>query len=156
MEDERTQPHLLRVPTVDVNPLPDLVRQAEGVKVILLNALRDLLGDRLTGLVAGGNVSVDVAMLEGVGGIANLCSTIGPERILFGTFAPAFVPESAVLKMKESALDAPCQDTILQGNAQTVARRRLILNQSGNGNGPRQEGPPCRGPVILTNRHHGI
>src|SRR5262245_23122700 len=47
MEDDRTQHPLVRVKTVDPTPLLQLPSEIPGVRVVLLNALRDLQADPL-------------------------------------------------------------------------------------------------------------
>ncbi len=121
MEDERMMHPLLRVPPVDPEPLPDLVAQTPGLRLVLLNALGKLRGDALVRLVRAGEVYVEIAMLEGVAGVANLLSQVSPERVLFGSHAPLFYVESAVLKLKESPLTAPQLRAVREENA-----RRLL------------------------------
>lgn len=107
MEDERMMHPLLRVPMVDLGPLANLVRQIAGLRLLLLNcAQRAMRGDQLSELVAAGDVSIDIAMLEGIGGVEKVLQEIPVERVLFGSHAPSFYLESAVLKLQESPLSA--------------------------------------------------
>ena len=69
----------------------------------MLNAFRTLRGEPLLRLAAAG-VHFDIAMLEGVGGVANLVKQLPVERVLFGSHSPLFYFESAALKLKESVL----------------------------------------------------
>jgi hypothetical protein len=103
MEDERMMHPLLRVEPVDIAPLAKLVRQTSGLRLVLLNALRTLRAKPLLDLVAAGEVYVEISMLEGVGGVAQLLAQMPAERLLFGSHAPLFYFESALLKLKESA-----------------------------------------------------
>jgi predicted TIM-barrel fold metal-dependent hydrolase len=121
MEDERMMHPLLRVPPVDPEPLAALVPQTPGLRLVLLNALRTLRGDALLKLVRAGDVYVDIAMLEGVAGVANLLGQVSHERVLFGSYAPQFYFESALLKLKESPLTAPQLEAVREENA-----RRLL------------------------------
>ncbi len=120
MEDERTQHPLVRVPTVDAAPLGKLLADLPGARVVVLNGLRDLLGDRLKAVAAAG-ASFEISMLEGVGGLGRLIPQVGAARLLFGSYSPFFVFESALLKLRESVLDPAQSRAILEENA-----RRLL------------------------------
>jgi predicted TIM-barrel fold metal-dependent hydrolase len=56
-------------------------------------------------------------MLDGVGGIANLLTQVPVDRVLFGSNAPLFYFESALLKLKESPLNEEQQRSIRRKNA---------------------------------------
>jgi uncharacterized protein len=120
MEDERMMHPLLRVEPVDTAPLVDLVQQTSGLRLVLLNALRTLRAQHLLSLVTSGEVYVEISMLEGVGGIANLFAQLPSHRVLFGSHAPLFYFESALLKLKESPLTDEQQRAIRIGNAQRL------------------------------------
>ncbi|MEQ2008458.1 MAG: amidohydrolase family protein [Limisphaerales bacterium] len=116
MEDERTLHPLVQVPPVDTAPLLALLKNLPPLRLQLLNAFRTLRGEPLLRLAAAG-AHFDFAMLEGVGGVANLLKQLPTERLLFGSHAPLFYFESATLKLKESVL-TPEQDRALRsGNA---------------------------------------
>ena len=121
MEDERMMHPLLRVPPVEPGPLVDLVARIPGSRLLLLNALRTLSGERLGALLRAGDVSVEIAMLEGVGGVARLLDEVPLERVLFGSHAPCFYFEAAPLKLRESPLAASQLQAVRHGNA-----RRLL------------------------------
>ena len=121
MEDERMMHPLLRVPPLDLEPLPALVTRTPGLRLVLLNALGILRGEKLLALVRSGEVYVEISMLEGVGGVANLLTSVPLERVLFGSHAPLFYLESALLKLKESTLSAGQIRGLQEENA-----RRLI------------------------------
>ena len=144
MEDERTMHPLLRVPSVNLDPLPALVTQTPGLRLILLNALSGFSspsrsplppggkgqgegssrGERLVALVRSGEVYVEIAMLERLGGVASLLNEVPLERVLFGSHTPFFYFESALLKLKESALSAEQLKSLQEENA-----RRLITSR---------------------------
>ncbi len=116
MEDERTLHPLMQVPPVDTAPLVDLLKKTPGLRLQLLNAFRTLRGEPLLRLAAAG-AHFEIAMLDGVGGVASLLKQLPAGRLFFGSHAPLFYFESAVLKLKESLL-TPEQDRALRsGNA---------------------------------------
>jgi predicted TIM-barrel fold metal-dependent hydrolase len=121
MEDERMMHPRLRVPPVDIGPLARLIEKTPGLRLVLINALRTLRGETLLPLVRAGEVYVEISMLEGIGGVANLLREIPLERILFGSHAPFFYIASAILKLKESALENRQLSAIRSENA-----RRLL------------------------------
>lgn len=124
MEDARMMHPLLRVPPVDLAPLHKQLAQAPGVKLLLLNALATASrNDQLYKLLDAGDVYVEIAMLEGVGGIENVLKDIPIERLLFGSHAPSMYFESAALKLRESALGGGNLEAISRTNAQRLRTR---------------------------------
>jgi predicted TIM-barrel fold metal-dependent hydrolase len=121
MEDPRTQHRLLTVADVDPAPLAGLLPKFPKLRVQLLNSLNSVRPDLLDKLIAAGNLAVEIAMLEGIGGIANLLRHVPLERITLGTYAPFFAPQSALGKLQESALGEKQQTAIAETNA-----RRLL------------------------------
>jgi len=120
MEDERMMHPLLRVEPVDTVTLAATVKQTPGLRLVLLNALGKLRGQPLLDLIAAGDVYVEVSMLEGVGGLANLLAQVPTERVLFGSYAPLFYFESALLKLRESPLSQAQSLAIRGRNAQRL------------------------------------
>ena len=121
MEDERTQHPLMRVPHVDLAPLAALLKSRPTLRVVVLNWSRGVSGALLARVSAAGQVYFDIATLEGVGGVANLVKQIPAEQVVFGSYAPFFYFESALLKLKESDLSEAQAKAIRTGNA-----RRLL------------------------------
>jgi uncharacterized protein len=124
LEDERMMHPLLRVPPVNPAPLPDLIKSVPGLRLVLLNALSIIRGEALQALMGSGSVAVDIATLEGVGGVAALLNQVPLERVLFGSHVPLFYFESAELKLRESALSDEQQAAIRIGNAHRLLRAR--------------------------------
>ena len=120
MEDERAMHPLLRVAPVDPTPLAEMVKHVPGLRLTLLNALRTLRGESLRKLLASGEVYVEIAMLEGVGGVARLLEQVPLQRVLFGSHAPFFYFESALLKLQESPLSREQLHAIRRENAQRL------------------------------------
>jgi predicted TIM-barrel fold metal-dependent hydrolase len=117
MEDERTQHALMRVPHVDLTPLVALLKSRPTLRVVVLNWSRGVNAALLAKLSAAGQTYFDIATLEGVGGVANLLKQVLAERVVFGSYAPFFYFESALLKLKESALSDAQAKAIREGNA---------------------------------------
>ena len=120
MEDRRTQHPLVQVPPVDLNPLPKLLKQVPGARIQLLNALQTLHGPLLLSVMAAGEVFFEIATIEGVGGVGNLIKQLPASRVLFGSHAPFFIVESALLKMKESPLTDQQSAAIYRDNAKRL------------------------------------
>lgn len=123
MEDVRSQHPMLQVPNVDLAPLPDLVKRFPRLKIVLLNSLQYVGGQLLLQLAATEQISFDIGTLEGVGGVGRMIEQISARKILFGSNAPFFYYESALLKMKESALDDAETKMIFAKNA-----KRLLVD----------------------------
>lgn len=120
LEDERTQPHLARVPHVNLKPLPGLLKPHPQLRVELLNAFRAVTVDQAAELMTTGLVWFDVAMLEGVGGVGRLIEKTAAERVLFGSHFPLFYFESALFKLRESDLAQGQRDLVFRLNAQKL------------------------------------
>jgi predicted TIM-barrel fold metal-dependent hydrolase len=118
LEDERTQNPLLRVPPVDITPLPALLEAIPGTRVMLLSWPRLSGGKPLLLTLQKTNVALDIAMIEGIAGIEDMLSDFPVQRLCFGSYAPVFYFESAKLKLRESDLTDAQLDAITQANAQ--------------------------------------
>ena len=117
MEDERTQNPQVRVPPVDLKPLPALIKEMTDARVMILNANASMV---LRHLQDCPNTTLDFAMIEGVGGVENLLKIWPLDRLVFGSFAPVFYWESARLKVQESALDPAQTASIHWENASAL------------------------------------
>jgi predicted TIM-barrel fold metal-dependent hydrolase len=120
MDDVRVQHPLMRAADVDLKPLPGLLASRPKLRMVILNGLGTLRGAELKRVAAGRNVLLDIATLEGVGGIAGLIQNVSPNQVVFGSHFPLFSLESAVLKMRESELTADQTAAISHGNAQRM------------------------------------
>lgn len=101
MEDPRTQHPLMQVKPVNFGPLNELLKQISEVKVMVLNAKAVMAQMALRGIP---NAWLDIALIEGVGGVENLLKQWPQDRLVFGTHAPFFYVESSMLKLQESIL----------------------------------------------------
>ena len=120
LEDPRTQHPLLQVSDVDCTPLVALLSKEPQAKVVLLNAISHVRQDLADELAAAG-AWFDLACLEGVAGIERALKTLPLEKLLFGSYAPYYVWESARLKLKESPLGQFQQEAI-----GTTSARKLL------------------------------
>jgi hypothetical protein len=121
MEDERMHHPLARVPHLDAKPLLGLLKSLPGAQVVLLNWFRSVSPPLVKELASAG-VWFDIATVEGVGGLANLVQQIPVERVLFGSHAPLFYFESAMLKLQESALPVEQEHAVCGANARRLLR----------------------------------
>ncbi len=113
LEDERTVHPLLRLHPINLAPLVDLVASLPRLRLVLLNHGGIVNADLLKKLIRAGQVYVDIATVEGLGGVATLLQTVPADRVLFGSHFPFFYYESAVLKMRELKLE-PAQARAIQ------------------------------------------
>jgi hypothetical protein len=121
MDDVRVQHPLMQIPDVKPGPILDLVAARPTLRLVVLNAAfaREwaVIFDKLA---AVGNVSVDFAMQEGVGGVSRLIEKVSLNRVLFGSHFPLFELESAVFKLRESELTAQQLAAISHENAERL------------------------------------
>jgi uncharacterized protein len=129
MEDERVHHVATSIPALNVAPLTSLLKKLSKAKVQLLNAAGPLLGNNFSALVRETQVMFDISAIEGNGGVGRLVDGKNPsyrgsvsiDRLLFGSHAPFFPCESAVLKLFESPLTLDQLQSVMHGNA-----RRLL------------------------------
>jgi predicted TIM-barrel fold metal-dependent hydrolase len=125
MEDPRTQFPLMQVPPVDPTPLADLLPRFPKLRLLLLNA--GYWGGNVTPHIRkireAGNVSFDIAMNEGVGGLARLIAETSPAQVVFGSHYPFFYFESALLKVRSAGLPRDQELAITEGNARSLLNR---------------------------------
>jgi hypothetical protein len=129
MEDERVHHPSVVAPVVNAAPLPEILVKVPDVRVQLLNADTVFRSGCVRALIERTRTTFDISAVEGDGGIGRLIADAHPtyrggvpvERLLFGTHAPFFPCESALLKLFESPLDRPQLDKIMFANA-----RRLL------------------------------
>lgn len=117
MEDERMMHPLLRVPNVELTPLPELVASVPKVRIVVLNALRSTPSPLHKEIARAGDVCFDIAALEGVGGLAIALEHMPAEKLVLGSHAPLFYVEAALLKLRESRLDPEAEQRIRADNA---------------------------------------
>ena len=126
MEDLRTQHPLMRVPPVDLSALAQVVKSVPSMRLVLLNWWPSLRGERIRPLADDGAVYFDLAMLEGIEGVARLVDQLPPERILFGSNFPLFYFEAALLKVQESGLPEGRKTMLFEENARRILPPKVL------------------------------
>lgn len=124
MEDIRTQFPLMLVPPANPAPLAKLLPQLPHLKLVLLNA-GDWAGNDDQGIAeirSASNVYFDIAMNEGVGGLARLIAATSPARVVFGSHYPFFYFESALLKVRSAGLPRDQEHAVYEGNARLLLK----------------------------------
>jgi uncharacterized protein len=129
MEDERVHHVALNIPAVNVSPLPEVWKKVPQAKVQLINSAGPLLGNNVSALVRDTQIMFDIAATEGNGGVGRLIEGANPsyrgaipvDRLTFGSHAPFFPCESALMKLFESPLALEQLEKLMHANA-----RRLI------------------------------
>jgi hypothetical protein len=114
---------------VNPSPLPEVLKKAPPARVQLINSAGPLLGNSLPVLVRETQITFDIAGTEGNGGVGRLIEGTNPsyrgaipvDRLLFGSHAPYFPCESALLKLFESPLSFEQLGKLMSANA-----RRLV------------------------------
>jgi predicted TIM-barrel fold metal-dependent hydrolase len=117
LEDERTQNPLLRVPPVDIAPLPAVLAATPGARVMILNWTHVTAGKPVVLTLQKTDVLFDIAMLEGIAGLETVLHDLSTERLCFGSYAPVFYFEAAKLKLQESELTDAQIEAISQSNS---------------------------------------
>jgi predicted TIM-barrel fold metal-dependent hydrolase len=128
MEDERCHHPALVIGAVDVGPLVGVLPKVPQAKVQLINSGGRLLGKHVTALVRDTQVTFDIAAIEGNGGVDQLLKgknysytgAIPIERLTFGSHAPFFPCESALLKLFESPLELAQLEQLMHANAKRL------------------------------------
>jgi hypothetical protein len=125
LEDERVHHPAIQIGKVDLAPLAGVLKRVPDAKVQLINSAGPLVGNHLAELVRETTVTFDIAATEGNGGVAKLIEGKNPsyrgaipvERLVFGSHAPFFPCESALLKLFESPLNREQVGKIMRENA---------------------------------------
>jgi predicted TIM-barrel fold metal-dependent hydrolase len=129
LEDERVHHPAIDVPPVNTAPLLDALKKVPSARVQLINSAGPLLGNNVSALIRDTRVAFDIAATEGNGGVGRLIAGTNPsyrgaipaDRLLFGSHAPFFPCESALMKLFESPLSLEQLEQLMRANA-----RRLL------------------------------
>lgn len=120
MEDGRTQHPKLQVPDVDLAPLPEILKGIPEATVQILNYKPRL--SLLAKLAKTPGVFFDISRVDGTNGIANLLKTVSADRVMVGTHAPFFIPESVLIRILESNLSEPDLSLLLSENSSKLMK----------------------------------
>jgi predicted TIM-barrel fold metal-dependent hydrolase len=131
MEDPRVQHPIINMGPVTFRPLLKALKAAPNAKVELLHFSGSTSPDDLAQFMACTHTSMDISRLEGNGAVGRMIGTVTglpsprvpADRIVFGSHAPYFPLETALLKLIESPLDAQQLQAIMQGNARRLLPR---------------------------------
>ena len=131
MEDPRVHHPVINVGPAAFAPLAKAVQPAPNAKVQLLHFSGSAQGADLTQWMIKTKAVMDISRLEGngavgrmIGSVAGLPSARVPvDRIVFGSHAPYFPVETAIMKLIESPLDVQQLQAIMQGNARRLLPR---------------------------------
>ena len=129
MEDPRVHHPIINVGTVLATPLVPILKAEPQARVQLLHFSGNVQGTDLQALMTETNATIDISRWEGNGALGRMIGTapgstsarVPVERALFGSHAPYFPLETAILKLIESPASAEQLHAIMQGNA-----RRLL------------------------------
>ena len=126
MEDARHLHPIVETRPLSFEPLLALLKERPQSRVQLLHWNGRLGQKLLNQLVEETNITLDISRLESTGAVGRLIegkpwggsSTPVPlERVLFGSHAPYFPVEAALLRLFESPLDRDQLTAIMRGNA---------------------------------------
>ena len=120
MEEERTQHPLMRLAHVNPAPLIGLLKEIPKARVVLQNCFRAVRGGLLLKLQSTRRVWFDISTLEGMAGIERMLQLLPVDRLVFGSHAPFYIIESALLKLRESRLSETQVNAISFKNAQAI------------------------------------
>jgi predicted TIM-barrel fold metal-dependent hydrolase len=131
MEDPRVHHPIINVGPVTFAPLLKAVKGAPNAKVELLHFSGSSQGEDLSQFMAQTNTVLDISRLEGNGAVGRMIGSaqglpsarVPVDRIVFGSHAPYFPVETAILKLIESPLDAQQLQAIMQSNARRLMPR---------------------------------
>ncbi|MBI5692580.1 MAG: amidohydrolase family protein [Verrucomicrobia bacterium] len=122
MEDDRSQNPVFTASPVNAAPLLDLLPKVPGARVMLLNCSSRVLGpgNPLLAKLAKAGVWFETATLEGVAGISSLLDKLPDLRLAFGSHAPYYYFEAALLKLQESPLTPAQLAAVRHGHARAA------------------------------------
>jgi predicted TIM-barrel fold metal-dependent hydrolase len=136
MEDPRVHHPILNVGPVTFGPLLQAIQETPKTRVQLLHfpgppKAGSSQARELSDFMARPNCFMEISRLEGNGAVGRMLGS-GPvadsvqvpvDRIVFGSHAPYFPVETAILKLVESPLEAEQLHGILQSNARRLLPR---------------------------------
>lgn len=120
MEDPRTAHPAVNAASVETDVLDSILRSRPGLKIMLLNAARNVLVEAIPTFARQKNLYCEISWLDGLRGVERLVTEVPPRQILFGSYSPVFYFEASWLKMKESILDRHTMGALVKDNAKRI------------------------------------
>ena len=126
LEDTRVQHPIVSSREITFEPIPDVVKNTPGARVQLLCWNDYVSNELLKTFVTETNVMFDISWLESTGALGRLIdgnnwrglrTPVPADRILFGSYAPYFPLESAIMKLFESPLTLEQMKSVMNVNA---------------------------------------
>lgn len=129
LEDPRVHHPVIQLPPLDVGSIAQGLKAVPAARVQLLDCTFNFQLPLVQPLLDLGHVTFDFSSFESVGILDRLLNEksggrrtpIAPERLLFGSHAPYFPVEAALLRLFESPLTRSQLEPLMAGNA-----RRLL------------------------------
>jgi uncharacterized protein len=131
MEDSRVHHPIISVGPVTFGPLVKAVKRTPNAKVELLHFSGSSQGEDLSQFMMETNTFLDISRLEGNGALGRMIGSsrgldsahVPVDRVIFGSHAPYFPVETALLKLVESPLDLQQLQAIMHDNARRLLPR---------------------------------
>ncbi len=131
MEDPRVHHPIINVGPATFGPLLKAVNGTLNAKIQLLHFSGSGEGENLSQFMNKPNTFMDISRLEGNGAVGRMIGSImglpsvrvPAERIVFGSHAPYFPVETAILKLIESPLEVQQLQAIMRDNARRLLPR---------------------------------
>lgn len=126
LEDPRHHHPLVQVRNISFEPIVEVAKAVPNARIELVHWNRKVRADLLSRLVDQPNVMFDSSRVEGAGELGALIhgdSWYGPQemipadRFLFGSHAPFFAVESALMKLFEHYMTEDQLNKVMQNNA---------------------------------------
>lgn len=131
LEDPRHHHPLVKVHNIPFEPLLDVAKMMPEARIQLVHWNRKVRGDLFRKLIEETNITFDTSRLEGAGELGGLIagdSWYGPDkeipanRFIFGSHAPFFAVESALLKLFEHPMTEDQLLIVMKKNASNFYR----------------------------------
>ncbi|HYH55270.1 MAG TPA: amidohydrolase family protein [Anseongella sp.] len=126
VEDPRHLHPLVKVRDIPFEPLLEVGKKVPGARIQLVHWNRKVGAALMERIARETSITFDISRVEGAGEVGRLIagnswygpkSPLAAERLLFGSHAPYFPVESALLKLFESPLTEAQLRLIMAGNA---------------------------------------
>lgn len=125
IEDERSQSPNFTAAALNAAPLVEVLEARPRVRVQLLNATSRILGPNVALLqrLTKAGAAFEIATVESVAGVEAILARVPEARLAFGSHAPYYYFEAALLKLQESNLSSTQLAAIRSAHAQALLAR---------------------------------